>query len=203
LGADFSVEPIWTALNGCRPHRFDLAKSRFRRSSPFAVFIHTEEVTGSIPVSPTQVTGSVRNLRAGPSPLYSRKVQLRPHPASASVASAGVCRGCGGAGPPARMVPTRERAMRPAGGADPVAWGPCTSTTRWSPSPAHRTLLRTRRAPVQCPWQPGRGHVTTRQRSNPPTGADRSLRAPKAMPTIPRSILPSTTRSFTGTSRAR
>jgi hypothetical protein len=30
-------------------------------------FVHTEEVTGSIPVSPTQVRGPVRDLRTGPS----------------------------------------------------------------------------------------------------------------------------------------
>jgi hypothetical protein len=40
-------------------------------------FVHTEEVTGSIPVSPTQVRGPVRDLRAGLSPLYSSEVQLR------------------------------------------------------------------------------------------------------------------------------
>ena len=37
--------------------------------------IHTEEVTGSIPVSPTQVRGPVPDLGAGFSTLYSSEVQ--------------------------------------------------------------------------------------------------------------------------------
>jgi hypothetical protein len=206
LGANLGGERICTALNGSQPHRFDLGEFRSPQVSTLSGLHSHRRGHWFDPVSPTQVTGPVRDLRAGPSPLYSRKVQLRPHPASASAASAGVCRGCGGAGPLSPDGANARTSYAPAGGADPVAWGdrdraPLRPGGRRAP--AHRTLLRTRRAPVQCPWQPGRGHLTTRRRSHPPTGIDRSLRASKAMPTIPRSVLPSTTRSFTGSCRAR
>ncbi len=38
-----------------------------RQPRPRPIRVHTEEVTGSIPVSPTQVRGPVRDLRTGPS----------------------------------------------------------------------------------------------------------------------------------------
>ena len=38
-----------------------------RHPRPRPIRVHTEEVTGSIPVSPTQVRGPVRDLRTGPS----------------------------------------------------------------------------------------------------------------------------------------
>jgi hypothetical protein len=38
-------------------------------------FVHTEEVTGSIPVSPTQVSALINDLAAKYSPQYSTEVQ--------------------------------------------------------------------------------------------------------------------------------
>jgi hypothetical protein len=38
-------------------------------------FVHTEEVTGSIPVSPTQVRALINDLAVMDSPQYSNEVQ--------------------------------------------------------------------------------------------------------------------------------
>ena len=50
--------------------------SRMREGS--CRLVHTEEVTGSIPVSPTQVRGPVRDLRTGPSSPVQQRSTARP-----------------------------------------------------------------------------------------------------------------------------
>ena len=86
--------------------------------------VHTEEVTGSIPVSPTQVTGPVRDLRTGLRHLYSSEVQLakllngsvvshvdRTNPSTSY--RSGPMRGCSHcAGLPLPMTPTHQPTVR-------------------------------------------------------------------------------------------
>src|SRR3954469_2526135 len=57
------------AAPATRAGELDVVRSFLQRaiSSGGERFVHTEEVTGSIPVSPTQVRGPVRDLRTGPS----------------------------------------------------------------------------------------------------------------------------------------
>ena len=49
-----------------------------RQPRPRPIRVHTEEVTGSIPVSPTQVRGPVRDLRTGPSSPVQQRSTATP-----------------------------------------------------------------------------------------------------------------------------
>jgi hypothetical protein len=50
-----AVQRHTTALNGCQPNRPTCSASHSPRSEACSVLVHTEEVTGSIPVSPTSI----------------------------------------------------------------------------------------------------------------------------------------------------
>ena len=63
------MTPIGTATS-----EGDACRSAFA----LVIHVHTEEVTGSIPVSPTQVRGPVRDLRTGPSSPVQQRSTATP-----------------------------------------------------------------------------------------------------------------------------